>query len=170
RMILVASNADPRQGMTKRNSSHRQSLVLLSRRHSLIKCDAIEAFKQLTNSTSDMCLSSNNRAVCDSIMKNTQNDISNDEEAIMTDFQAMPKKLSLDSLRKPLIKSLSRTLSRSVLIKPDSVTNLEEKACKLEPTVEGRIRIATKELVTSLRSRKVSRTAINEEDESDKSQ
>ncbi|XP_018022748.1 mannosylglucosyl-3-phosphoglycerate phosphatase isoform X2 [Hyalella azteca] len=113
-----------RQGKTRRNSTHRQSLVLISRRHSLIR----------------------------------------DDDPRPTHRSAMTRSQSTDSNASSIstISSGRRKLSRQ-----DSVHDLEDIACKLAPTVEGRIIVASAEEVVKLRQQRVARgvSVIEEADE-----
>ncbi|XP_076062141.1 mannosylglucosyl-3-phosphoglycerate phosphatase isoform X2 [Oratosquilla oratoria] len=120
-----------RMGRSRRNSTHRQSLVLLSRRHSLIRND--------------------------------------DAEIVCGNFRArtpLGRSLSTDSALSTASTSSWRR-SRGSLKKQDSVHDLEDQACKLAPEVDGRILVATDELVETLRQKRASHavSVIQEEDE-----
>ncbi|XP_064119235.1 mannosylglucosyl-3-phosphoglycerate phosphatase-like isoform X5 [Macrobrachium nipponense] len=119
-----------RMGMTRRNSSHRQSLILLSR--------------------------------------------SDDEVPVTcrTSSRTIGRSLSTDSALAPVTtapctSSASARRLRGALAKQESVNELEDLACKLAPEIEGRIQIATDELIENLRQEKTlySVTVIDEEDE-----
>ncbi|KAK7079008.1 hypothetical protein SK128_013735 [Halocaridina rubra] len=125
-----------RLGLTRRNSTHRQSLVLLSRRHSLIRDDEPPSIPSRSNSRSSLGRS----ASTDSALS-----------------AAPPPHCPSACTRRP----------RGNLSRQESVSELETLACKLAPAVEGRINIATEELVEKLHSEKAlhSVTVIEEEDE-----
>ncbi|XP_068241798.1 mannosylglucosyl-3-phosphoglycerate phosphatase isoform X2 [Palaemon carinicauda] len=202
-----------RQGMTRRNSTHRQSLILLSRRHSLIRCDDEVPITCRSSSrtaigrslSTDSALAPITTAPCTSLMSAHLKDLSQGGSIIQTlnhetweggpppvieedltscvedlespcfgdipsppreDFAAT-RRVHQRRLSGDLEKSASARRLRGVLAKQESVSELEELACKLAPEIEGRIQIATDELIENLRQDKAlySVTVIDEEDE-----
>ncbi|XP_064119226.1 mannosylglucosyl-3-phosphoglycerate phosphatase-like isoform X2 [Macrobrachium nipponense] len=195
-----------RMGMTRRNSSHRQSLILLSRSDDEVPVTCRTSSRTIGRSLStDSALAPVTTAPCTSLVSAHLKDLSQGGSIMQTlnhetwgggpppvieetpascvedlegpcfgDIPAPPREEITAALRGQhrrlsgdLEKSASARRLRGALAKQESVNELEDLACKLAPEIEGRIQIATDELIENLRQEKTlySVTVIDEEDE-----
>ncbi|XP_050733996.1 5'-nucleotidase-like isoform X2 [Eriocheir sinensis] len=107
------------QGRTRRNSTHRQSLVLLSRRHSLIRNDDEIPAAARTKGHARL------------------------GRSVSTDS-------ALSTGSSSSLSSVTSKRSRGSLSRQESFHELENLACKLAPKVEGRIVVATDEVLEEM--------------------
>ncbi|KAK4310995.1 hypothetical protein Pmani_017489 [Petrolisthes manimaculis] len=125
------------RGKSRRNSTHHQSLILLSRRHSLIRHDEDHPVSPVPRPPRHSTLG-----------RSTSTD-----SALST----APSSSST--------ASISSRVNRGTLSKQESFHELEDLACKLMPQVEGRIVAASDEaLLNHLRAQKTVQTRIEEEE------
>ncbi|XP_069950309.1 mannosylglucosyl-3-phosphoglycerate phosphatase isoform X3 [Cherax quadricarinatus] len=123
-----------RMGKTRRNSTHRQSLILLSRRHSLIRHD--DEVPVAARSTSHKTIG----------------------RSVSTDS-------ALSSVSSGSVTSISSSKrSRGSLTRQESFHELEDLACKLAPKVDGRIIIASDEIIKQLKAERALQCVIQEEE------